>query len=482
MIRYKFPYLLTLLALLAWGCEDNLQEGQLAPAAPAPEVPAISGDADFSNFVAIGNSLTAGFMDGALYSRGQANAFPNLMAAQMAQIVDNGASNGFNQPDINSVNGFFGFGPNNVVLGRLKLNDNSLPEPTVPGDVPTPYTGDKSQLNNFGVPGVLLGQVLSPDTGNPNSPLFNPLYARFATAPGSSTILGDAIATNPTFFSFWAGNNDVLGYAVSGATNEAVFTDPAVFEGLYRQAIGALLQTGAKGVVANIPNVTDVPYFKLVPNNALELTAEQAAQLNAGYADFNNGVKFYNTLVPPELARDTIAFQEGNNLFVIRDPDLPPIPGAPSIRQMTPNELVGLNIPQDSIFFWHTTTDPEQLGIPDQFILTASETQEVLDRTQQLNQIISTVAGENPDDLALVDINTIFNDFVANGVARYYGVTLDPGVAPPFGAFSLDGIHPNARGYAFVANHFIEAINAKFGSTIKLVPLESSPINDFPPL
>jgi lysophospholipase L1-like esterase len=34
------------------------------------------------------------------------------------------------------------------------------------------------------------------------------------------------------------------------------------------------------------------------------------------------------------------------------------------------------------------------------------------------------------------------------------------------GCFGLDGIHPNARGYALVANQFISAINSFYGATI----------------
>ena len=39
------------------------------------------------------------------------------------------------------------------------------------------------------------------------------------------------------------------------------------------------------------------------------------------------------------------------------------------------------------------------------------------------------------------------------------------------GTFSLDGIHPSPRGYAFLANKFIEAIKAKYGSNMKGVNL-----------
>ena len=43
-----------------------------------------SGSADFSNFVSVGNSLTSGYADGALYLTGQQNSFPNILAGQFA--------------------------------------------------------------------------------------------------------------------------------------------------------------------------------------------------------------------------------------------------------------------------------------------------------------------------------------------------------------------------------------------------------------
>ncbi len=480
-------YLLFFTAVL-FSCEDNLLDGVTSVPADPPAVPATSGDADFGNYVALGNSLTAGFMDGALYNRGQSFSFPAQLHSSMAQISGAGAPSGtFNQPDIDSENGFFGTaGGGAVILGRLKLNANSLPEPTVPGDIPGPYQGDKSALNNFGVPGILLGQLLSPDTGNPNSPLFNPLYARFATQPGVSTILGDALATQPTFFTLWIGNNDVLGYATSGATNEAIFTDPALFEGIYTQALGALVGSGAKGVVANIPNVTDIPFFKTIPSNALVLERQtQVDSLNAGYTQFNAAIQQYNATpgLPESQQRPTVSFQVGPNQFLIEDEDLPDLTalGIPSIRQMTSEELVGLTVPQDSIPIWLA----QGQGIPNQYILTSLEIEEVLQRTTELNTIISNqVSAVNADAtvVALLDMNSIFSDFAANGVSSYYGVALDPTLAPPFGGFSLDGVHPNARGHAFVANLFIDAINATFNSTLPYVALEAAPGNDFPPV
>src|SRR5690554_956434 len=145
-----------------------------------------SGQADFTKMVSVGNSLTAGFMDGALYDRGQQNSFVNILAEQMKTA----GGGEFNVPEINSENGFFSQGPGGSILGRLVLtidpNTGSVgPAPIGSGDLPAPYPGEKSVLNNFGVPGVTLGTALIPDTGNPDSPLVNPLYLRFATSPGT---------------------------------------------------------------------------------------------------------------------------------------------------------------------------------------------------------------------------------------------------------------------------------------------------------
>jgi hypothetical protein len=38
-------------------------------------------------------------------------------------------------------------------------------------------------------------------------------------------------------------------------------------------------------------------------------------------------------------------------------------------------------------------------------------------------------------------------------------------------SFSLDGVHPSPKGYALIANKFLEAINATYGSNFKGVNL-----------
>ena len=50
------------------------------------ELETSKGTADFSKFIAVGNSLTSGYADNGLYLEGQKVAFPNLMAEQFKTV------------------------------------------------------------------------------------------------------------------------------------------------------------------------------------------------------------------------------------------------------------------------------------------------------------------------------------------------------------------------------------------------------------
>src|SRR5690606_22890909 len=117
-----------------------------------------------------------------------------------------------------------------------------------------------------------------------------------------------------TFFSFWLGNNDVLGYAVSGATRSEIFTSPEAFQLQYQAALGALTSNPeVKGIVGNIPDVTGIPFFTTIPYNAVAIDQTSADALNAGYAAFNGGMDLYNSGAfsggaPPAVQRPKISF------------------------------------------------------------------------------------------------------------------------------------------------------------------------------
>jgi len=457
------------------------------------------GEANFSKMVSIGNSLTAGYMDGTVYNRGQQNSFAVILADQL-RVVGGGD---FNVPNINSENGFFGLGPNNIPLGRLILTINPTtgavgPAPTMPGEVPTPYTGNKASLNNFGVPGVTLATALIPQTGGPNvaqNPAFNPYYARFASNPGTSTLIGDAaaaMASGGTFFTFWLGNNDVLGYATGGASNPAILTSDQDFNQRLNVALGTMLQANpeAKGAVANIPNLNVLPFFNLVPWNALPLTQQQVTQANSAYAPYNGGLALAQQgglITAEERALRTINFVVGQNGFVMEDETLTNLSvlGLPSIRQSRNTDKATLTL--SSALGQPVGGDPSRIRgvsspVEDQFVLLPSEQQEIQTKINNFNGFITAAVAANANRLVLVDVKGLLDRTLlpAPNNVTAGGQALTASILPPNGGFSLDGVHPNGRAHAFVANLFIDAINEKWGSNIPKVNPNAYVGNDLP--
>ena len=76
--------------------------------------------------------------------------------------------------------------------------------------------------------------------------------------------------------------------------------------------------------------------------------------------------------------------------------------------------------------------------------------------------------------LAFVDTRAVLTQ-LSNGGIRFGNFSLTSAYVTG-GAFSLDGVHPSARGYGLIANLFIDAINAKYSSTLRHVDLALYPI------
>lgn len=516
------------------GVEDSLVNDRLAenPPPTGPELTGTQGGTDFTTYVAIGNSLTAGFMDGALYDDGQENSLAALIAGQLQIAVENDGDSfdEFDQPDINSIKGFnTSTQPDedpttSPAFGRLKLDlQAGAPSPTVDGDPISPFTGDKAALNNFGVPGIQVGQLLTPATGTPGDPAFSPFYARFASSPGTSTILGDAIATQPTFFSLWIGNNDVLGYAISGASNEAIFTSEGDFDARYNAVVDQLLDnTTADGVLISIPPVSVLPFFQAVTWDVIELDEGTATQLQENFNAVNGA---YQALVDnlghsqDDADRRKVFYEAGNNPILVNDPELEDLgpkfdvlQNAGAIdeqqrsalepyeqsRPLTEGELVTLSA--GAVIGTEANPDgPSTIGVivplglgtdaeGDQYYLTLEEQGEIQTRTTAFNTTIATVVAMNSDRLALYDINSglpgnpntdlgMFADlygFDGELGIRIQGQLLSPDFRPN-GVFSVDGIHPNIRGNAILANEIISTIEDAFGSEVPKVDVLSKP-------
>lgn len=467
-----------------------------------------SGEADFSNYVALGNSLTAGYADGALYISGQQNSYPNILAQKFAITQE---TNGFTQPLMNDNIGGLVYDGNVVEQPRLVLSVGA--NGPVPGRLDaTPTTQLDAKLegpfNNMAVPGAKSYHLLAEGYGSLQGVLSgtaNPYYARFSTSE-TSTVLSDAMAMNPTFFTLWIGNNDVLGYATSGGTgtfqinNTDVssygpddITDPNAFAFIYSQIVEQLA-ANADGVLLNIPDITTIPYFTTIPNNALALDAATAGNLT-GFFQAVAGVMTQVLIQQGASAEQAqaiasqyaIQFSEGANRFLIEVPVSQTNPLG--FRQMTEEELLLLPIDRSALAQGYGSVvltqevgevlailqaggQPTQQqvqtlfgavsGIEDGDVLDSEEIQNIRTATAAYNQAIEGIATNF--NLGFVDANALVAKLDAEGIAYDGGVLNSDFVTG--GAYSLDGIHQTPRGAAVIANAIIEEINSTYGAEV----------------
>ncbi len=409
-----------------------------------------NGSADFSRYIAIGNSLTAGYADGGLYREGQLNSYPSMIAKQM-QSVGGGV---FNQPlfSTDQANGsgyeqLTGFSPTGAPILTPVTNNLAirgiLPVPGF-GNVTlyTKYTGD---IENYGVPGIKLLNITYQPYGN-----LNGFYERLlpGDAPTNTTPYLSFITAKPfTFFSNWLGNNDALGYATSGGAGD-VLTDEGTFAQLYNLLIGQLTANGAKGVVATIPDVTSLPYFNTIT----------VGQILAGVQKVNPSVQaiYINALVSGTTYAPRAA--TASDLIVLT---------FPTSKIGTP-----VNTPLGPLPYGLTPYTP----VENQYVLDANEVALTKEHVAAFNGTIKSVAAAK--GLALFDANAYLSNVNNEGLV-VDGVGLNTSYIAG-GIFSLDGVHLTPRGYALVANQFINAINQKYGSNIPTVNITDYPSVKFP--
>lgn len=407
-----------------------------------PEIHTIkpsSGSANFSRYIAIGNSLTAGYADGGLYRAGQLVSYPSIVAKQM-QSVGGGA---FNQPlfSADQANGsgylqLTGFNADGTPITTPVTTDLAIrgiqPIPGF-GNV-TLYTKYAGDIENYGVPGIKLLQITYQPYGNLNG-YFERLLP--GNSPTNSTTYLDFITAKPfTFFSNWLGNNDALLYATSGGAGD-VLTPTDQFAYLYNLLINSLTAQGQKGVVGTIPDVTSVPYFNTVTVGAILAGVQKAnPQVQALYI---NALVSGATYAPrAATAKDLIILT------------------FPTSRIGQP-----VTTPYGTLPYGLTPYTP----IDNQYVLDENEIALTESYVQSYNNTIKSIAAAK--GLAVFDAYTFLNNIKQNGLV-VDGVSLNSNYISG-GIFSLDGIHLTPRGYAIVANEFIKATNAKYGSSIPLV-------------
>jgi hypothetical protein len=440
-------------------------------------LPLTAGTANFSKYVALGNSLTAGYSDSGLFIEGQKASYTNIMAEQFKAIGGGEFKIPFMADNIG------GFKINGTVIAGPRLASTG-------GGAPTPVSGTPSTeiltsivsggpYNNCGVPGAKSYHLLSPSYGSAagiSLGTANPYYVRFAPN-GTTSVLAYAMSQAPTFFSLWIGNNDVLGYAITGGDG----TDPITpstgaagvgFDATYDVLVNSLISGGSKGVIANIPYVITLPFFTTVPYNAASLNAAQASALNSGYAGYNGGLQIAKNnglITETERLARTITLFAGANGLVMNDEYLTNLSalGLPSYRQATASDYIVLSSGGVSAQAHLPAGNGTQFPLADKWVLSKGEVSELKAATDAYNAKIKAVA--TAKGLAFVDINALLTQVASSGfVGNGFTVT---SAFITGGGFSTDGVHPSPRGYAMIANKFTQAINTTYGSNLKGVNL-----------
>lgn len=489
----NFKWLL-LVSLTFVAC--NSDDDAVADSNSTDGTPVTAGTADFSKYVALGDSFAAGFSDNALFVGGQKGAYPNILAQRFA-LVGGGE---FKTPFMaDNIGGFSSGGVQVPGLGtRLWFNAaNSTPTPVsgISGtDISTHLTGS---FNNMGLPGAKVTHL-----GFAGYATANPYFGRIASGAGA-TVIGDAIAQSPTFFSLWIGGNDVLGYATTGGDGSNPITPTATFDAAYTSLASQLSAGGTKGVVANLPYINALPFFTTVPYNPLTASVLGSGNSAVGVATINA----LNTQLYGPLKQALTFFGQGNrinllsttaaNPLLIKDesltdmsaqltaaftPTLGPTAAAfygmvfGKARQTTSADLVLLTTrgaigaaptAADSGLGFAPTAPLDKFGITfplqDKHVLIPTEIQDIATATDAYNTTIQAAATAN--GLAFVDTKALMAQLTTTGItANGYTFT---STFVTGGTFSLDGVHPSPRGYALIANKFLEAINAKYGSNLK---------------
>lgn len=339
--------------------------------------------------------LQAGFQNGSLLSTQQVNGFGNLIAqqAQTPLVLPLIAPPGI---------------PNVLVL----VDPSPPPMITQAPGVSTGRENIFVQVTNLAVPGHRVQDALST---RPDFPLDSAtdlvlgLPGLLSGISRSQVEWAEALA--PTTIVLWIGSNDALGAAI--AADPAFLTPLAQFTAAFTEVMNRLAATGATLVVANIPDVTVIPFL---------------------------------------TSADAVAGLVGLPLAVIG-----PLLG------IAPGDFV---TPSAFPLIAAILSNPALGPLPGNVVLHAGEVATIQAAIAGFNAVIATQAQNH--GAALVDTNALLNTVHTGGMV-VGGQRLHTGFLG--GIFSLDGIHPSNTGHALVANEFIHAMNSKLAAGIPRLAL-----------
>ncbi|MEL0009154.1 MAG: hypothetical protein VW741_04720 [Flammeovirgaceae bacterium] len=510
MKKFKSIILTAALSLVFFACEQEVAEFKpyvYNPSSPTGQ----SGSADFSKFVSIGGAYVAGFGDGGLLHDGlQPYSLGRMVAVQLAKA---GGSSTFVQPDINSANGYFGPGPDEIAgtaddQGRwyltISASTGAIGVGRAEGDfasVTTPYAGDMSKIQNFAVGKQTMGQFFIPNDGSV-APL-NPWYARFDASGGTVSALEQMIGTGSSFFMAQLGTYDFLAhYARGGDPN--VFPEPtaASYGPQFETALQSMMTNNPawKGVVGTVPDVLASPFFQMVgdPSALVPLDATDDATTIGLLAQLSGGVNILldqavasQFITEEESASRTLGWSAGVNPLLVEDESLTDLGpffdvvqaqggmDAAQRAQLVPYEQARMarsgeiiHLLGGTMIGTTPTADPTlvlgiTLPMPDVAFLTGAELVHIETQRALFNGAIKAAVATHGDGrVAVADFDGFFQSLAGASPFTMNNSIITYDFAPPTGMWSADGLLPNGRGYTLMANKYIAAINETFGATV----------------
>ncbi len=408
-----------------------------------PTVPAAGGQL-FQRYVALGNSITAGFVSGGITGASQSQAYPVQLAARagasftFATLAGRGCTPPYRGP--------FVFDTVRVGPGATSTTCDALAGPA------------PRLVNNLAVPGATLGDAL-----NRNRPA-NPLSSLFL---GGRSQVERMVEAQPTLVTVYLGNNDVLGGAGAGDTTR--LTPAPRFAAQVDSLVGWLKQTPAgQGGPGR-----DVVILGIAPFPAL----------------LQPGAYFF-----AQYSADPVGFQTRTGKTV--NANCAPAPGNAFAASLVSFAIFASPVPQiDCDGFAGVSTD---------FVLTPTETQALINRVVAYNAALRGAATAN--GWTYVDVNEVVGGAgttpatlrqranpaqfrLCQGLAtaatptqiQQAIFTTCPAPSDPTAAYTpnsaayanffgswmtFDAVHPDVEFQTAVARAIAGALNAKHGTTL----------------
>ncbi len=299
------------------------------------------------------------------------------------------------------------------------------------------------------------------------SEYFYPVMEKYSPPGSEVTPLQAAVALHPTLTTVWLGANDMLKYIFSGGTAPGLDTTEALVKADMTTIINTLKSAGSNVIVADLPDVIEAPQFQEVgipPDGIAQCEIQTWLPcLIYEVAGATYGCNYSNSGTSP--CSTVWADAEGETELLESDYSFLDPSGSQNAF-LTETGLISL--------LEGATLTASENGTD---YVTASFATQVQAVNTAINDGIEAAA--TATGAAYVPVDQIFGG-IYSGSGTYFdeAASVDPGVCCTLafggGLVTFDGLHPSDTGYALIANAFVSAANAKFGTSLTAISPSSA--------